>query len=405
MIDEPYPQVPYPSTIIRPAGAPPQILCDPAKAPCVETGTGDFRAYSNQPNMFLARQTGNRTVTRTGVPIDSSGPSFIRILRITNLRGNASSLGLATGLVPLEIAATMSITGSPQIVLQFPQQILAFALQAYLPSNGIFSQSACSPHNAALIGGVGVPAFDFNVRVREGFPSVFRRRNFGLTSDGATPPALFPQDIPGGGFLYFTESTFYVPSLFTGKPSVGLADFGTRVKITFSGVGSGVHLFVPLTITSQPSFGPQPGPPPITGISTNQLRLVQTAPDGSSSPGFTAVAATTTIAGSPVAEVTYVVGGAYAVYEVENSSAPQTETSTIPVAVAYDTTVTPGSGTVNVSLAPSGGLQSSIQSADILAPIPRFVDDSYALQAFSIESCRRGFFNSSKVPRYYHRDK
>ncbi|MBI3682771.1 MAG: hypothetical protein HY235_20540 [Acidobacteria bacterium] len=394
LIDEPYPSAPIPTPIIIPPDAPPQIFCVPANAPCAETGTGGSPSpYASQPNVFLGKQTGNNTITFASIPIDPPGSRWTRAIRITNLRVNVSQLPLALPIgYPTPVNMSLTVVGTAPITVPPTQLWVAFT--QFPLGNAVVpvSLSACGSHNASLIGGSGTPAFDFKVSLYEGFASVFRRRNAGLTTNGVTAPSLYPQNVPG--FFYNNESGFYVPSLFTGFQNVGLADFGTRIRISFSNVGSGVHLFVPLTIPLLLGSGTPSTvinePMPVTGIAVNQLRLVVGNPDGTSTPGFTSAAASSSVSGVPVAEVSYSGGRAYALYEVENATPYQIEFATIPVAMAFtgpEPLVTPGAGIVNVSLAPAGGQLASIQTADILAPVPRFADDSFARFAYSIDPC------------------
>ncbi len=49
----------------------------------------------------------------------------------------------------------------------------------------------CQPHNASLLGDSGTAAFDFSIRAKEGFPSVFKFRNYGTVVHGNE----FPQQL------------------------------------------------------------------------------------------------------------------------------------------------------------------------------------------------------------------
>ena len=162
---------------------------------------------------------------------------------------------------------------------------------------------------------------------------------------------------------YGTESGFYAPKLFA-QPNVGLADFGTRIRLVFTPVAAGVELFVPVEVFSG-------------GL---HLELVQAGPNGDSA-GLPLIHAA-----SGVAQIIHPPGDqAYAVYEVLSAG----PTATIPVAVMFNGNPPnfppPGAVTVSVSLVPIGGLKS--MTASIEAPLPRFVDTSVPQLAFSIDKC------------------
>ena len=409
MIDEPHPApavaVPDNAVVLPPAGSPPQILCTPQGSACPEvgkfTGVPSPSPYQTQPNVFSGLQASANSVLFLGVPIDAPGTAGVRVIRITNVRANAFQLGLSSTLIPTQITMFVAVYGAQQMTLNNPTQTVAFIQRGLVPRFGdtvVFTQ--CGSHNASLIGGTGTPAFDFNVSAAEGFSSSFKRREVGLTSDGATAPQVFAQNVPG--FPYNTESDFYAPAL-SPPPGVvpiaasGLADFGTRIRLRFNNVVAGVHLFVPISLplttpggsTSSP---PQPQPPVPFGISDAQIRLVQADFFGGSSlPGYTSVPATATVQGLPVAEVNYGDGMAWATYEIVNSDPNVPELATIPVAVAFNSTASFaffGEVTVNVSEAPSGGfLDSYPLAANVAVPIPRFEDTSSAQPVFTIDAC------------------
>jgi len=244
-------------------------------------------------------------------------------------------------------------------------------LPAVLQGNPI---PQCQPHNAALLGGAGTTAFDFNVQVEEGFAQAFKYRNYGTFLSGPVfPPVLDEQNLLE--YNYLTETGFYSPSLLTPAPTIGLADFGTRILVSLGSVSAGTKLFVPTTITLTGSYG--------AGVMPGQLQLVQAGPSGNSAPGYEPVASTAMVGTTPVAEASSSGSTAYAVYEVVYSDPSVQETASIPVAVAF--TNTPEIGTVNAttSFAPL----STIGTASESAPIPRFANFSSAQPAYSITAC------------------
>jgi hypothetical protein len=314
-----------------------------------------------------------------------------RIIRLTNLRANASQLPLSTTLIPTAITTTVS---DPSLNIFNPAQTVAFMQPGLVVAAETGGFTQCGSHNTSLIGGTGAAAFDFNLLAAERFASSFRRRDIGVTADGPTAPQLFAQNVPG--FPYLTESELYAPALFSVGSRAGLADFGMRIQLTFSNVGAGARIFVPTslqltTINGSTSTPPTPPAPVPAGIAIGQLQMVQTDQYGNSpSPGYTSVPAVATVQGTPVAEVNYSGSTAYVVYEIVNSDPNVPETATIPVAVAFNVSGSlPALGLVyvNISEAPADGPLAGIPLADATAPIPRFADTSIAQAAYSIIPC------------------
>jgi len=377
-IDDPYPATPSPPLPYSPApgpSQPPQILCTPLGSDCGAIGTGGAPSpYQTQPNVYVGKQA-SATELYWKVPIDPPGANATRVIRISNVRANVSQLPIPNGLVPTTIQATVGIHGAPAIPLADPEEMLAIdvpGLAASVLSTATIAQ--CQPHNAVLLGGSGTAAFDFSVQATEGSTTVFKYRNYGTTLDGPEfPPLLVEQNV--FGFVYLTETGFYSPSLFTSAPTLGLADFGTRILISLGSVSAGTHLFVPTTITMTGEYG--------EGVAPGQLQLVKANENGNSEAGYEPVASTAMIGTTPVAEAYASGSTAYAVYEVINASPAVLETATIPVAVAF--TNMPSAGVVNAttSLAPLNSVGTASESASI----PRFANFSSAQEAYSITSC------------------
>jgi hypothetical protein len=373
IVDDAYPAVPVPSTAVLALGAPPQILCTPPGSPCAETGNGGTPSpYQTQPNVFVGRQTNANTLSWT-IPIDPPGVNSGHTIRLTNLRANAAMLGPYSGS-PASITASVQVQGSQPLALVTPQPVVAIT-EPDAAANVVSSASIpqCQPHNAALVGGSGTPAFDFSIQASEGTHGAFEFRNYGTYLSGPVyPPLLSEQNV--AGFYYATETGFYSPSLFTPVPTIGLADFGTRILVSFGSVSAGTRLFVPTTITMTGSYS--------SGVA-GQLQLVQANANGNSAAGYVPVASTAMIGTTPVAAAVSSGSTAYAVYEVINADPNTIETATIPVAVAF--TTPPAIGTVNVttSLAPV----STVTTPSQTAPIPRFANFSAAQAAYTITAC------------------
>jgi len=374
-IDDPFPVNPVPSSLLPYPSEPPQILCTPLGADCTATGTGGTPSpYQTQPNVFAGKQDGAATLYWK-VPIDPPGPNFTRVIRITNVRANASLLGVPSGLLPNMVQATVGIQGYDPLPLAGPQQLVAVAVPPLLASVALSASiSQCEPHNAALLGGAGSAAFDFSIQATEAFSQDFKYRNYGTFLSGPVfPPLLAEQNVPG--YRYFTETGFYSPSLFTTAPGLGLGFFGTRILVLLGPVSAGTKVFVPTAIALTGEYG--------EGTPVGQLQLIQGNQYGNSAAGYEPVASTAMVGTTPVAEANSSGALAYATYEVIYADPNVQETATIPVAVAFTNVPTTGEVQSATTLAPL----SSTETTSLTAPIPRFANFSTAQEAYSITSC------------------
>jgi len=376
-LDEPFPAAPVPSFLSPVTGEPGQIVCEPLGSTCSETGTGGSPTpYETQPNTFVGKQTGVKTL-QWKVPIDAPGPNSTRVIRLTNVRAAAHQLGVPSGFLPTEVQATVAIQGSQAVAIANMPAIVGVGNLGLVmdapPADPILQ---CVPHNASLAGGssTGTAAFDFTVPLAEGFPYSFLYRNYGTFTFGLEyPEPLSEQNVLG--FQYRTETGFYSPSLFTSAPAVGLPDSGTRIRIKFSSLPAGVHLFVPATITMTGNYGES---------TQGEAQLVQANENGlSSSPGYQPVAATAMVGTTPVAEVSYSGSVGYATYEVVYADPSVVETVPVSVAVAFNASPATGQAEVAPSFAPID----SVSTATTAAPLPRFASIYAAEPAFSIQSC------------------
>ncbi len=375
MIDDPFPANPVPSWAVPGPNTPPQILCTPLGSYCGAIGTGGTPSpYETQPNVYVGKQDG-ATELYWKIPIDPPGVNLIRKIRLTNVLANASQLGLGSVSLPIQLPATLKIQGTQPVPIANPQQDVGVSQQgviAGLVSNASIPQ--CEPHNAALLGGSGTAAFDFSLQAAESFFYAFRFRNYGTIVFGTEfPQVLAEQNVPG--FVYRTETGFYSPSLFTTAPTLGLANFGTRLLVSVGPVSSGTKLFVPTTITLTGDYA--------EGSLVGQLQLIQANEYGNSASGYEPVASTAMIGTTPLAEAYSSGSRAYAVYEVIYADPSVQETATIPVAVAFTNVPSTGEVQALTTLAPL----SSVETASETASIPRFKSFSTAQEAYSITSC------------------
>jgi hypothetical protein len=364
-------------------------------------------------NAFQARQASANSLIWQGIPFDPPGTAGERVIRITNVRVNASQLGVPAGSqasVALVISTSASGVINPiALPITNPAPTVAIA-QNSLNFTVADSDSClqCENANNRFAGdptqGLGtVTGCDgqfVELRYTELFPQVFRRRNQAQPTPpitGVNSPTPTEQDTLG--LIYQTESGFYkdeangtrwplsISSLDntsvvagTGGGTLGLADHGTRLIGRFNNVQNGVQIWVetnPRVLSINAPSTPQTG----TAV------LVNTDPNGAGP--FSAVSPGSTVGGFSLAQVSIVGGTGQAVWEIMNADTTALERVEVRVIFAWVANTSNnlpslGTSTVNGNLAPL----STVATASATAAIPRFVDGAVNRTLLTINSCR-----------------
>lgn len=247
-IDEPFPSgSQVPSSALPTTGAPTtQLGCVADNSTnCAILGTGGgtgaagpYSGSPGHPNLFQGswNPAHPQEITWTGVPLDGGE----HIIRITNLRANASLFNCLSGIspVPIQISGVISFTGTQNVAINNPQLTLAFVFPGLVSSTS--------------------PAGD--VSAAEGFASAFKPRNF-IQYGGTSTSPIFPMSANALenvlGFDYNSESGFVTSA--TGllgdgiaPGALGLADAGTELAFNFSGPANGTPITVPNLIYLYP---------------------------------------------------------------------------------------------------------------------------------------------------------
>lgn len=382
------------------------------------TGTGDYTGAVGRPNVFQSQLSGNQSVLFLGVPIDPPGSTGTRVIRITNIRANASAVAPGGSGTPGQVLALIS--ASPQNILPInnPQQIVGYVQKGltfslYKVNNsgtqGNLTFAQCSSNNFSS----NALASSEVLRFTEGFATAFKTRTSIQDPAGATSPAPIPQNIPGQifattvapgsgpattGITAATESGFYNPSLASPYGTAGLADFGTRLQAVFNNIPNGVTIYVSTTsvATSSPTaFGV------LINSDNTPFNPALAGNLGSNNITYNAPAAGTGLYGAiksgvqniGVVALTAVNGSATATWEVTAESALAIENLDFAVAYQYAANVTnnlPQTGvqsTVNGRFAPSAPAYPNTAQTSA-SPVPRFVDTSSAVNTFIINICQ-----------------
>lgn len=363
LVDEPAANNQFPCT---------QTTCQNIAGVALGPGQGQSR------NVFQGQLSQPNSIVWPAVPIDPPGPSTTRIIRITNIRANASAPA-ATGPPPTSITEFVAVTGSQSVALTNPTQTVAFLQPGLAFAVRTAADSATGvPVTLSGTANTNFPmsfnaAPTFNVKFTEGFATSFRKRTAG--SAATNPAGVADQNTPGQ--IYNTETGFFnsqFPAV-NGLDAAGLADSGTRLIANFKNVPLGASLFVTVT-------------PVTAGTSTTGVtaRLVSTDATGAG-----AYSPTPPATGS-YAQIPLSASNGIAVWEVLDPNPNAIESLSFGVVVSYAGNTTPaGQGNVNGDLAP---VNASSASA---APLPRFTQASTALPAFTIVFSNLSITNSSPL--------
>ncbi len=301
-------------------------------------------------NLFLAHQvSGNpQAIEWRDIPFDPpQTPGVTRTLRFVNIRVNAALTtgGNVTSLIPPTVQIYVAITGtfslplsSPFLAVGYIQNGLQFTLRnsANNATISAVNLSQCtSPSSPAFYG-----------RFAELFPNSFRIQGTSNQNDLTQ--------------IYNTESMFFP----VGTTLAGQATQATRLRLAFSGIPSGVNIYVPPTIT-------------MGGLT---VALVAVGVDGS-----TANSVSSWPTGIPIGTwlVGLTSGAGSAVYEVTAALPGSTQTLDVPVYISYSGLPALGNGNVLGSYAPL----STTDLASSSAPVPRFIQNPAATYPFNMAPC------------------
>jgi hypothetical protein len=354
---------------------------------------------TQSPNVYqgiASASIGNNAVTFFGVPVLPPTTTGSRVYRITNVRVNAVPLANQT-----QVYAQISASPASSLGIINSQLAVGYVSTSLSTSNGATSLAQCASQTATKSYG---GSLSFTEKFGTAFKTRIQAQQAALYAGQGVPGVSTPtgQNIPG--FPYNSESNFVFP--LAANTWAGLADFGTRLKATFSGVPSGVRIFVS-TVNITNGAIPITAPNPIGGSQANggagaisyaQLINGETTTDGNGGVGSSPPLLTNTdtfngvalgSGGVPLVEVVLSGGAGTAVWEVMNTNPNSNETFTFGyyVGVASNTstnTPLPGSYNVNLSYAPT----TTSGAASNTLGIPRFADTSTASKYLTINVCR-----------------
>jgi hypothetical protein len=356
-----------------------QLLC-PVNTVCPMTsanGNGDKATYNgtstggvNRYNMWAAVKNAENSVAWLGVPVDPPGSQNNRVIRLVNVRANASIVpGVGVGLVPPAVSMTISITGTGSLTLTNPVLTVGFVTPGLIQGKGTtVDLKQCE-----------LSSRTFTITAEEGFANAFRA--VGTTS----------QNSPGT--IYNTESMFT-----PGNPAnAGVATQATRLMVRFTNIPLGISITVPNVIYSNGTSSSS-GAADSTADKWCYVATPNTNGSGgtiSCASGSTTVISSTATGRSGIAVFDLVglatfTGTSSGVVETVTQASQVSAKNNVNIVVTAgrnkDNNPLPqlGSGSYSVSFAPISGspFMSSTESA------PRFVETGSQAVGLNVTACR-----------------
>ena len=433
LIDEPYPADPLPGNAAKDVTNPPLVQsgCIAANnTNCAITsigvGVGAAGSYNGVPdqgsagphyNVFQGFQSGANSIAWSGVPIDAPGTAGTRIIRITNIRANASLLAPgASSLVPVTISESIFVNGYQIIALNQPsngnvvgniEQGLVGSVGSYYAAPAAYQQ--CNSVNTYLNPAPPAPVVSTDtgiaVNATEGFPYSFKPQNYEQFFYASYPGYYYapgnpyPQDVLN--FPYNSESGFS-PFLSYGGldqttgAEIGVADHGTQIQFGIKNLGTGVNLYAPSYVYLSGNYGPGSilGVAVLSGsdvISNGFATYVPTLTSASSvPPNCTSGFSSGCIPMVQVATNTST-GTASLVYEIYYSNPSVVETLSAFISVEYQSNTATNTPPATTAAAPTTVTPtfwpfSTVPTATS-GPVPRFVPDTASGTLFTISTC------------------
>lgn len=328
-----------------------QCLHDSPNTPTNQFGTSP--TTSCIANMFRGQTVSGspNSIIWRGVPIIPPGSVGTRILRVTNIRANAT--GVPTGsFVPGTITEYISITGSTTVPVANQPQMVAFVQDSLDVTIGGTTGKQCTGTSATA-----------SIKFSEKFPSAFRKQI-------ETDDYLVPIEQSSPGLNYVTESIFTNETGVPGLGKAGKANQGTRFIVKFKNVQNGVSVSVP------------------DRVSSGVLRLQYVS--GAASDGSGGTASTTNSSQA----VSLSSGAGYVVYEVVGTGYGVNglvEDQAFSVSLTYSWTPNIGSGIPGLGSSQVSGNYGPISATTTMsatAPEPRFKEKWVEGDALVISACR-----------------
>ena len=353
----------------------------------------------NGPTNVFQGVVGTNALTFNGVPVLAPVSNGVaRLYRISNIKVDGSSL-TAGGTVTASVAVTG--TGASGLITVPPTTVTLGTAAAGLDATGTTVTFSSSAPVCVADGTSTVPNLIATIAFKEGFANAFRTRQVANDSVAtALSNSTSLQKIPNADYSG-SESGVVITGLQNGNGTSGsetagtggtsgLADFGTRLKATFSNLPTGAHVFVSTTNVVNGIAASVAGNGIGNSATSSYAELIAVSANASlegavdGTNGLTPIAFSansSTLANAiQLAEIT---NTASAVWEITNGNKGSIETYAFNVYVYFAAGVpapTTTAPTVTLGFAPTTGTTVTVD--------PRFVAGSITGNAFSLTSCR-----------------
>lgn len=337
---------------------------------------------------------GTNTLTFNGVPVLAPVSNGVaRLYRISNIRVDGTAL---TSGATVTASVAVTGTGSSGLISVPATTVTIGTAAAGLDGVGTAVSSSTSSPVCVTTGSTTAPVQIATVSFKEGFANAFRTRQVANDSVAtALSNSLNLQKLPNADYST-SESGWVLTGLQDGAASTGgtsaLADFGTRLKASFSNLPTGVHVFVSTTnIINGAAATVLGGGIANSATNTSYAQLIaissnsslEGVSDGTTGAPVVASSVTNIVNGINLAEIT---NTATAVWEVTNQKPGSIETLQFAVYISYAANVPPVTGgttpspTVTLSFGPTTGTGVTV--------VPRFAAGSISGKVFDLTSCR-----------------
>lgn len=360
-----------------------------AQVPCTtEPGLCGWTGGSTGPNVFQGKVLGSNAVAFYGVPLDPPS-SGTRSLRIVNLRMNTSKLPLSQDYFPTQAQANISISGVS--LANDTDLVVGYVLESITAKirNASDDAAVTSPNGVEFTSCTPVTKQRFaNLRFSEVFGTALLRANW--TYDPVTGAPGTPNAQATVATVYNTTSSFFNPNFpaTNNLNKAGLADSGTRMQATFTGLPPGATLYISTVAVNYTNGVPAPN-----ANGPEEARLTATA-----GGPFAPVAATETLDGIPVAVLPVDKGSATAVWEILKSNPGENSNLDFPVWISFSG-ASEGLGTATVAMQ-LGPVSSETGTSDT-AHLSRFADFPITLPLFTAPaSCSSAPYLVTTSPPY-----
>lgn len=237
-----------------------QLLCNGTNNLCPVTSDGNSsntynslggasvagRVAATKANIFQGKFDGVDSIVFPGVPLDPPASNLNRVIRITNIRVDATVYTPDAGVGPVGF---LTFENSGSVSLQNPQILMGVVRTGMGATTVVknFNYLQCVAETGTKIQ---------NVKITEGFQSAWKPRNANVYAQNGSAPTTV--NYTGGTAWTATNSDQNIPAtrLFTedgfvntawtsatnGADKIGVSDYGTRVAVSVSAPPAGATL-------------------------------------------------------------------------------------------------------------------------------------------------------------------